>query len=84
MRPQLVTTALAERAAGNFQFTALLMSNHTDMLCELTDGLDNPDTVGVAGLATEETVSPRETNASKHKAKVEPSRVAKKAAQNPT
>jgi hypothetical protein len=33
-RPPLVTTALLESASKNFQYAALLLSNHTDVLCE--------------------------------------------------
>ena len=35
LRPLLVVTALAESASENFQYTALLLSDHADMLCEL-------------------------------------------------
>ena len=34
-RPSLVTTALEESAANDFQRSALLLSNHTEVLCEL-------------------------------------------------
>ncbi|GAX17965.1 hypothetical protein FisN_18Hu176 [Fistulifera solaris] len=39
-RPPLVTTALLERAAENFQYTVLLLSNHTDLLCEFVSEID--------------------------------------------
>lgn len=44
IRQSLVTTTLARSATRNFQFTALLLSNHTDTLCELIHGV-NLDTV---------------------------------------
>jgi hypothetical protein len=43
-RPPLVVTALTESASENFQYTALLLSNHTDVLCEFL-GAVNLDSV---------------------------------------
>lgn len=44
-RPLLVATTLTKGASSSFQRMALLLSDHTDTLCELTqfgDELDNP------------------------------------------
>lgn len=43
LRPLLVTKAFTERASNNFQYTALLLSQHTDVLCELVQGVDQED-----------------------------------------
>ena len=37
LRSQLVTAALTENASNNFQCTALLLAQHTDMLCEFVE-----------------------------------------------
>lgn len=96
LRPQLVTTVLAESASGNFQRTALLMSDHTDMLCELTGNKDceivSADESGL--LIDDETAStpafissgPCRTDVSKRKTTMgqptTPPRVTKKAARD--
>ncbi|GAX17708.1 hypothetical protein FisN_10Lh404 [Fistulifera solaris] len=38
-RSLLIIAALTQRAIANFQYTGRLLSNHTDMLCELVAGL---------------------------------------------
>lgn len=40
IRTSLVATTLTESAFGNFQYTALLLTNYTDSLCELIDLAD--------------------------------------------
>ena len=55
LRPLLVATALAESASANYQYTALLLSHHTDMLCELLEGVDQDGFV--VAESTDETVS---------------------------
>ena len=58
MRPLLVATALLESASENYKPTALLLSNHTDTLCEFIDGA-NVDVFGVSEyIMSEETESP--------------------------
>jgi hypothetical protein len=39
-RSYLVAQALTERASANFQYTAMLMSHHADMVCEWLSGVD--------------------------------------------
>ena len=83
VRPLLFTTALNRSAFANFQYTALLLSNHTDMLCELVNG------VNLDGVVTAEHVSdearPADShcntkNRSKRRAKIQlPRRLVKKA-----
>ncbi len=43
LRTSLVGTALVGSAAGMYESTALLLSNHTDVLCELIHGLNLED-----------------------------------------
>lgn len=40
VRPALLSAALTETAAADFEETALLLSVNTDMLCELLEGVD--------------------------------------------
>ena len=40
LRPQLVASALAESASGIFQRTALLLDQHTDMLCKFVGHME--------------------------------------------
>ena len=76
LRPQLVTATLTERVPGNVPYTALLMSNHTDVLCELVVGLN-------LDYMTEETISsvsvPTHRSSKRKRTRIQPSRVAKKA-----
>jgi hypothetical protein len=63
-RPPLVATALTECASECFLYTALLLSNHTDALCEIMSGV-NLDRVATTLKRTR---------------RVQPSRASKKAA----
>ncbi|GAX17673.1 hypothetical protein FisN_10Lu390 [Fistulifera solaris] len=57
VRPLLVTTALAESASSNFQRSGLLLSNHTDTMCELLHELDRDTTAATArGFVPEDVV----------------------------
>jgi hypothetical protein len=42
-QPLLVATTLTESASNSFQRSALLMSDHTDALCELVQFVDDGD-----------------------------------------
>ncbi|GAX24818.1 hypothetical protein FisN_18Lh099 [Fistulifera solaris] len=76
-RPLLVATALVESAAETFQNSALLLSNHADILCEL---LHDANLVKLF-VAPEETVTPLAKSVdSKRKLRIQPLRAAKKAA----
>ena len=74
----LVAAALIERAAKNFQYSALLLSGHTDMLCDLIKDINVEETVGIP----EETSLPASytTDPSKRKTRIQLPRAAKKAA----
>ena len=76
LRPSLVATALAKNASRKFQHTALLLANHTDVLCEFIDGADL-DSVADVQLEQEETIHrvPKRRGA-------QPPRAAKKAPRN--
>ncbi len=39
VRPQLLATALLEIASRNFHYSAFLLSEHSDVLCELIEGI---------------------------------------------
>lgn len=54
LRPLLMTLALVENAAENFQRSALLLENHTDALCELIQAVNLEELVD-SEAATEET-----------------------------
>ena len=56
-RPSLVTNALVTRASTNFQYSALLLSNHADALCEIVqfanvNGLDTADSSSQSNQGT--------------------------------
>jgi hypothetical protein len=59
IRSSLVATALTESAAANFQYSAQLLSFHTDMLCESLKGaiLSDDDNVDAAGPVNEQSDS---------------------------
>ena len=57
LRPLLVAAALNESASGKVQRTALLLSHHTDMLCEFVHGVDLDAAASVAGRSMEGIVS---------------------------
>ncbi len=58
LRPLLVSTALTERASTNFQFTALLLENHTDVFCDLIRGVLEDGADVEAAATMEEMVLP--------------------------
>jgi hypothetical protein len=87
-RPLFVTAALIESASRNLQYTALLLSDHTDILCELIHEIDfgTADTATAVSLVFEEMPSPLSSSpgsdpktASK-RSMAQPSHSAKKAA----
>jgi hypothetical protein len=55
LRSSLMMTALTKSASRNFQYSSLLLSNHTDTLCEFIHGLDVTD---VTDLIVEDSISP--------------------------
>ncbi|GAX17698.1 hypothetical protein FisN_10Lu417 [Fistulifera solaris] len=57
LRSSLVVTTLTESSLANFQYTALLLADHADKLCELLDGF-TLESVDDAGQAVEELASP--------------------------
>ncbi|GAX17699.1 hypothetical protein FisN_10Lu418 [Fistulifera solaris] len=57
LRSSLVGSALTESSSANFQYTALLLANHADKMCELLDGF-TLESVDDAGQAMEEYASP--------------------------
>ncbi len=86
VRSLLVSSALVNTTSDNFQQTALLLANHTDVLWEWISDVH----VGVAGLemmeneASFDALQQQSHNASKRKLTVETSPVAKKAARAET
>jgi hypothetical protein len=81
LRPLLVATALIESASETFQKSALLLSNHADILCELLHDANLEDLF----VASEETalpasIPPPKSADLKRKLRIQPPRAAKKAA----
>ena len=66
LRPLLVATALLENASQKYQNTALLLSNHTDMLCEFIQGVHLVE-LALSESVPEETIvpAPRPTRSNK-------------------
>ena len=60
LRPSLMATALLENATKNFQHTALLLSSHTDMLCEFMKDakLENTVSTGPEAAALPDSATP--------------------------
>ena len=56
-RPDLVAAALTEGASSTFPHSALVLSDHTDMLCESMNGADLDHIVAAADPVAKETVS---------------------------
>jgi hypothetical protein len=77
LRPLLVLTALVERASKNFRYSAILLSNHTDVLCEFMrqNTLDIVQTDSVPPAAT----LPDLRDSPKLNLRTQPRRAAKKA-----
>ena len=75
LRPLLVSTALASSASNSVQYTALLLSQHVDTLCELIHGM-NLDALLVASI-------PRRSRP-KRKNSIQFPRASKKGAQGET
>ncbi len=75
LRTLLVATALTRSASINFQFTALLLSQYADTLCEFVHGLDFEDAAMVGFIPQED--HPDRT--AKRYNRVQPSYFAKKA-----
>ena len=80
-RPLLAATALVESAAESFQYSALLLSNHTDMLCGLIQDI-NLDEIVPDDIVLPVPIPTIATKASKRKTKSQLSRAAKKAARS--
>lgn len=78
LRPLLVATVLAESASENFQYTALLLSHHTDVLCEFFQDTNLEDTVSSASIPQ----GACQAHLSKRKAPTQPARAAKKGARD--
>ena len=79
LRPLLATTTLVESAAGNLQHTALLLTDHTDTLGELIHDLPED-----AEMPVSQTTGSDQTEKLKRKARIQPSRAAKKGARHET
>ena len=75
-RPLLLATALADSASKKFQYTGLLLSHHTDVLCEFITDMGFEDTVSAASIPQASSQACR----SKRKPRSKPPRAAKKAA----
>ena len=52
-RPLLMVAALTERASENFQYTALSLAQHTDVLCEFIHGVNLEDAASPASFPEE-------------------------------
>ena len=82
-RPLLVATALVESTSEHFQFSALLLSNHADVLCELIQDIDLE---GIAAMQQEtmlpSSIPPSQAVLSKRKMRIQPPRAAKKVARS--
>ena len=91
VRPLLVAAALVESPSENFQLTSLLMSNHTDILCEFINGFSlagrsaSQSAQGEGTLSSTIALPPesnRDDDSPKRKTRTQPSRAAKKAARH--
>ena len=76
VRPLLVRTALVRRASGNYQKTALLLSHHTDMLCEFIDGVNLDELTGSQSVPEGSVLPVADASSyrAKRKASAQPSR----------
>ena len=78
LRPLLLAKTWTEFDLANFQRIALLLADHTDVLCEFINGVDLEDTMLPASVPQESS----RTHVSKRKATAHPSPAAKKAARD--
>lgn len=59
LRPTLVATALVESASNNVQYTALLLSHHTDVICEFVHSLDYEEMDASQSVSVEASITSR-------------------------
>lgn len=86
LRPLLVVTALLERESTTLQRRALLLANHTDILCEFIDDMDLDDIVSQSvseGTPSALSIPPGPNQMSlKRKAEIQPTPATKRVAEN--